>query len=162
MLPGLTGLDAVDRGGVHAKLLGDLAHRFAPSCQLALDLQHLGLRQHRHSTPSLAAGLMSLTLRLAYGFCTYSFFGGRQSNGLLGVSQINLHVLARIKRETSQLKCVNDLIELAFRKDVHVQWMERVQCSRQERVSVNSEMNYGSGGELSEDSGGLTRPQRPQ
>ena len=38
MLPGLTPLNAVDGGGVHAKFLSDLAHRLTTSCQLALDL----------------------------------------------------------------------------------------------------------------------------
>jgi hypothetical protein len=47
-------------------------------------------------------------------------------------------VLARIKSKTSVVKRLDDLIELGFRKDVHVHRLERVQCSRQERVCVNS------------------------
>ena len=135
MLPGLIPLNAVNSGGVHAKFLSDLGHRFPTSSQLALNFQHLRLSQHRHTTLSLAAGLTSLTLRLRLS--ANNLLASGQSDGLLGISQIQLNVLARIKGKTSIVERLDDLIELGFRKDVHVHWMERVQCSRQERVCVN-------------------------
>ena len=137
MLPRFPPLNTVHCGGVYTKLLGDFANGLSASSQLALDLQHLGLRQHCHATLTLTAGLASLTLRLAYGFCPYNFFANGQGDGLLGISQINLDVLARINNKTGSIQSFDDFVELGFRKDVHVHWMERVQCSREEWVCVN-------------------------
>lgn len=140
MLPSLVPLDAVDGGQVDTKLLGNLGHGLIPSSQLAPNLQHLGLRQHRHPTLSLAARPTRLTLRLGllYGCCTYNFLASGQGDGLLGLGQIKFNVLARIKSKTSIVERFDDLSELRFRKDVHVHRLERVQCSREEVGAVNS------------------------
>ena len=119
MLPGLVPLDAVDRGAMHAKIPSDLGHRLTASRQLALNLQHLFLRQRR---PTLAAGFTGLTLRLRclYRRCTDNFFAGGQRDGLLGLGQIQLDALGRKQYNLRLLQRVCDLLELLSRKDVHV------------------------------------------
>jgi len=117
VFPRLVPLDAVDRGAVDAKLLSDLGDRLATSLQLALNLQHLLLRQRR---PRLAARHTSLRLRLRslYGGCTYSL--GCWCDCRLG--HVQFDVLAGVDGHEGVLQGSGDLLELFVRKNVHDRW----------------------------------------